>query len=310
MTQITRCPVCQTMFKVVADQLNAAQGWVRCGCCGEVFDAALHGASPIATDIDAPNERAQDGEKNVPEIPMQALSVDVSLPISSGPKIGQAEDIQIHDSADIVEIVPEVPEVSFVRDARHKAFWKKSLVRSFLGLLSLALLTVLLLQWVLQQKDNLAAMDSRLVPFLQTLCTSLDCEIRPPRRIESVVIDSSNFSKISPDVYHLSFVLKNTSAIKLEIPSVEITLTDAQEQALVRRVVTPAQFGVTAVSLAAHTELTGMVTLKASADEAELTPASAPASASASAPAPASTPSALPATPLPINGYRILAFYP
>ena len=28
------------MFKVVADQLKIAQGWVRCGQCGEVFDAS------------------------------------------------------------------------------------------------------------------------------------------------------------------------------------------------------------------------------------------------------------------------------
>ncbi|MEO7953600.1 MAG: zinc-ribbon domain-containing protein, partial [Polaromonas sp.] len=40
MSLITRCPACGTMFKVVADQLKIAQGWVRCGQCGEVFDAS------------------------------------------------------------------------------------------------------------------------------------------------------------------------------------------------------------------------------------------------------------------------------
>ncbi|MDP3171986.1 MAG: zinc-ribbon domain-containing protein, partial [Polaromonas sp.] len=42
MSLITRCPACGTMFKVVADQLKISQGWVRCGQCSDVFDAAAH----------------------------------------------------------------------------------------------------------------------------------------------------------------------------------------------------------------------------------------------------------------------------
>ena len=42
MSQITRCPACATSFRVVVDQLRIAQGWVRCGQCGEVFEAPLH----------------------------------------------------------------------------------------------------------------------------------------------------------------------------------------------------------------------------------------------------------------------------
>lgn len=36
----TRCPSCDTAFRVVPDQLRLADGWVRCGRCGEVFDAS------------------------------------------------------------------------------------------------------------------------------------------------------------------------------------------------------------------------------------------------------------------------------
>ena len=42
MSLITRCSACGTMFKVVADQLKISQGWVRCGHCSEVFDAAAN----------------------------------------------------------------------------------------------------------------------------------------------------------------------------------------------------------------------------------------------------------------------------
>ena len=40
MSLITCCPSCATRFRVVPDQLRISDGWVRCGRCQEVFDAA------------------------------------------------------------------------------------------------------------------------------------------------------------------------------------------------------------------------------------------------------------------------------
>ena len=42
MSLITRCPACETLFKVVPDQLRISDGWVRCGQCDEIFDASFH----------------------------------------------------------------------------------------------------------------------------------------------------------------------------------------------------------------------------------------------------------------------------
>src|SRR6476660_3483862 len=42
MSMITGCPACGTLFKVVPDQLKISDGWVRCGHCSEVFDAAAN----------------------------------------------------------------------------------------------------------------------------------------------------------------------------------------------------------------------------------------------------------------------------
>jgi predicted Zn finger-like uncharacterized protein len=35
-----RCTACSTVFRVVPDQLRVSEGWVRCGRCAEVFNAA------------------------------------------------------------------------------------------------------------------------------------------------------------------------------------------------------------------------------------------------------------------------------
>ena len=40
MSLATRCPSCGTVFRVVQDQLRVSEGWVRCGRCNGVFNAA------------------------------------------------------------------------------------------------------------------------------------------------------------------------------------------------------------------------------------------------------------------------------
>jgi len=39
MSLVTRCPNCDTLFRLVPDQLRISQGWVKCGHCSEIFDA-------------------------------------------------------------------------------------------------------------------------------------------------------------------------------------------------------------------------------------------------------------------------------
>lgn len=190
-------------------------------------------------------------------------------------------------------------DVSFVRDARRKAFWKKASTRWSLAVLSLLLLAALLAQWGVQQRDTLAALEPRLAPALQALCGPLRCEIRAPRHIESLVIDSSTFNRLGPDAYRLSFALKNTDVIALEMPSLEVTLTDTQDQAVVRRVLTPEQFGAKGSTLAARSELAGLVIMKVSGDAGTSAPSLSP-----------SSPSTAPSSPLRVAGYRVLAFYP
>ena len=51
MNMITRCPACETMFKVVPDQLRISAGWVRCGQCNEIFDASSHLLDAIPTEL-------------------------------------------------------------------------------------------------------------------------------------------------------------------------------------------------------------------------------------------------------------------
>ena len=56
MSLATRCPSCGTVFRVVLDQLRISEGWVRCGRCNAVFDAAevlfdIDQGTPVQLDL-------------------------------------------------------------------------------------------------------------------------------------------------------------------------------------------------------------------------------------------------------------------
>ncbi|HMN75856.1 MAG TPA: zinc-ribbon and DUF3426 domain-containing protein [Burkholderiaceae bacterium] len=55
MSLATRCTSCNTVFRVVQDQLKVSEGWVRCGRCHEVFNAleSLFDLEPAAAAVDA-----------------------------------------------------------------------------------------------------------------------------------------------------------------------------------------------------------------------------------------------------------------
>jgi hypothetical protein len=114
------------------------------------------------------------------------------------------------------------------------------------------------------------------------LCEPLRCSIRPPRQIDAIAIDSSSFNKLRTDAYRLNVTLKNQAATEVAMPALELTLTDSQDQPLVRRVVLPEELGPNAAVIPATSEWSGSLAL-ALAGNSESSR---------------------------IAGYRLLAFYP
>ncbi|MCZ8092660.1 MAG: zinc-ribbon and DUF3426 domain-containing protein [Acidovorax sp.] len=132
-------------------------------------------------------------------------------------------------------------DVSFVKAAHRRAFWRKPLVRVALVAVSLGLLAVLAGQVAVHERNRLAAMEPRLRPALLALCEPLECALAPQRQISDVVIDSSSFNKARGDSYVLAITMKSRATLPLEMPAVELTLTDAQDQPVLRRVLLPSE---------------------------------------------------------------------
>lgn len=81
MSLATRCPHCNTIFKVVQDQLKVSEGWVRCGRCTQVFNA-LEGLFDM--------EREAPPQRVVPPAPSTSPTPYTPPPVQQAPAAPQA----------------------------------------------------------------------------------------------------------------------------------------------------------------------------------------------------------------------------
>ncbi len=156
---------------------------------------------------------------------------------------------------------PHEPPVTFLRDAAKPSIWRRPAVRWSLAFVVLALLALLIFQVVRMERDRIAAVEPATRPMLQAMCDLTGCALAPLRQIESVIIDSSSFSRVRGDEYRLGFALRNTAPIAIAMPSIELSLTDPQDQAVIRRVIQPAEFGSGTLTLAKTSVWSGSLAL-------------------------------------------------
>lgn len=254
MSMITRCPQCSTMFTVVADQLRVSEGWVRCGQCGNIFDGAMElqpSAGAVETEAPVQTERAAPVEVPV-EIPADSFRADAS---SLTPA---AHDDMLLDS-------DEPPaEVTFVRKARRKAFWSKPWVRGVQGIFVLLLVAALALQVALRERDRLAAFYPDLRIPLERMCGSLNCVLAAPKMIDAVAVEHASFNRLRGESYRFLVTLHNSSAVDVAMPAIELSLLDAREEVILRRVLHPKDFPAAPKSIAAQADWSGKLVVNLS----------------------------------------------
>jgi len=231
---------------------------------GEPFGADVHAELPAAQEsvessTEAPTqELVQPGEATLLQ-PDAPLSADFA-PVGSD---GEHE---------------QIPE--FVKQAQRKAWWSQPAVRFAMGMLVIFLPITLLLQVAIHERNTLAAWKPEWRPVLETLCVALRCELAPRKHIASVVLTGSSFAhEARPNHYRLDISIQNQSSLAVATPAVELTLTDAQDQVLVRKVLDLSEIGAPA-ELAARSEWNGTLPVMTQGLN------------------------------LPVSGYRVMAFYP
>ncbi len=260
-SEITQCPHCSTRFKVTGAQLDAHDGLVRCGRCHDVFDARKH----LHDDSPSP-------QLSLPIEPDLATPEISPPPAPAIPELDVVPTTLAQQVQFVEELTDEVPPAPI-----RRASWTGVLIAFLLA-------AMLLAQATYYFRVEIAARLPGLKPLLDQYCLLLDCTVALPQKADLMVIESS---ELEADPEHANVItvhalVHNRAAYAQAYPSLELTLTNLQDQPVARRVFKPSDY------------------LKAGQDERLGTPANRDLDIRLR----------LDTTDLKPSGYRLFIFYP
>jgi predicted Zn finger-like uncharacterized protein len=248
---ITRCPSCHTHFRVHAEQLAVRAGHVRCGKCSRIFNAREH----LVEETALPRPLEPIAEFEFPGADTAAAN---HVPASAMTQTGGArvEDPAIVKAADAAAETIEPAAATPTKVETEAASGGSSFdfgpiaaparsVRRWPWLLgALLLLFALVAQAAYHYRSAITLLFPETKPYASALCARLGCDLPLPRRIEMMSIEASDLQAdtTNPNVMVLSATIKNRAVFNQQHPLLELTLTDAQDQPVVRRVLAPQDY--------------------------------------------------------------------
>jgi predicted Zn finger-like uncharacterized protein len=136
---------------------------------------------------------------------------------------------------------PEIDEPEFVKRSRQQEQSGKTR-RLLLAVGSVLLLLVLAGQSAFTFRNVLAARYPGAKPALVSACALFGCKVELPARIDTLTIEQGELTAMGANTYSLATLLHNQDSLVQAWPQIELTLTDANDKPLVRRVFTPAEY--------------------------------------------------------------------
>jgi predicted Zn finger-like uncharacterized protein len=246
MRVITHCPACQTQFFATEEQLNQHGGKVRCGQCMHVFDARAQ-MLDVAEDSNQNISTADNANNLNTSSSAESQDTTANQPAKTKSKSTKAKK-------NIVE-PPQQP--AYLDDTSGKSKLKRQLPTNKFKpwLWVLAAIVALLLaitQSIYFLRNEIAIYYPQFKPVLSNACQMLNCKIQLPKQIEFIVIDDSDMQEDAErsGLIYFSTTLINTGSHAVTFPDLELTLTDIEENPVLRRIFKPAEYLTAQISLA------------------------------------------------------------
>jgi len=303
MSMLTRCPECSTSFRITTDQLVSRQGKVRCGRCHHVFSALgslVHTREPVAPSPSGPVTAPDAGPPSVSPAPSKAgggaapapaAEAPPSLPgmtyYNSGPRslAGHTTDLQDEEDEEDGEDEGYEGDDGTTESRPRRRRRRRGQRVAWLSLLGVIAATVALgAQAAYFYRNQLAVIEPNARPWLDLMCARLACRIETPLDPQAISIESSALEADPADktLLQLAALLRNRSSLPQNLPYLELTLLDAQEGPLARRVLRPEEYALRNPPPGRQLPADGEYQVRLSLD----------------------------ASALKANGYRLYAFYP
>ena len=258
MALVTRCRNCGTTYKIYPEQLQAQNGFVRCGACRAVFNgfATLitvdetgieycpvidHENSNLATpgevggiveETVAPREDWYD--EPAPDGVQGAISPVMvgETAVFTGP-LPAASDLETPQSLQKPVIEPAIGFLVDEKPSRSREYraWQAA---------SIFLCVLLVGQSLYAYRTELTVLFPQSRSFLEKFCWPLGCSVPLPAHIQQLSIVHSDLEVRDPvhfpEVLTLTTIIRNHAAHAQALPAIKLSLTDVHNQLLASRI--------------------------------------------------------------------------
>lgn len=246
----TACPNCGTAFRVGTEQLEAADGLVRCGACQAVFDARAHAVVPVHAPAAEP-VRGIDEEYIagliLGEAPIAAPTdaVGETPAAANGPYTDTATEVgstiaSAVAQAENVVLMPRVP-VELLTRAEPDVIVRRRILAWSAGIAVAALLIGMQQIWLGRERH---AQNPELRPRYERLCAVLGCELPPFRdlrriRSEGLLVRAD---PARPGTLLIDATIVNKALFAQAFPGIRIDFSDIQGTPVTSRVFLPREY--------------------------------------------------------------------
>lgn len=262
------CPHCQTVFKLTEEQLEIADGMVRCGLCQEVFNALHNIDDPFDNDDNRESEATVDKKPAVPPVELaiktlattlsrksKALSDEPAKELSkalsnlSNDQSAKKPDIKTSlakDEQKITEdlfdgiqskLIPDkfrIPELTTPYSIWHDIAWSAAIL----------IFTVSLFAEYIWFNRNELVTNPQLKPWVTRVCNFADCgamALRYPKEIEMVTRNIYSHPNVS-NALMISLSMVNHATFAQPFPNIKIAFSDVRGSVVASRTFLPEEY--------------------------------------------------------------------
>lgn len=243
MSLAARCNHCHTVFRITGAQLAAAQGWVRCGGCSQVFDAAANLVTPGGQPLEVPTVTTKEVEPAPAPVFQPMPDIDLNLPdlgaLKAEPESAAAPATPTPSTTHTPAAEsPTASPASSTASSPSPAAASVQAPATNSPALGLFLLLTLCLLLAYAARGHIAQAWPAARPMLAQACRALGCQLPPMRQLDALHLQGSSLSRDDASGHHqLRLQLLNTGDAPLHLPAFDFSLVDAQGEVIARRMI-------------------------------------------------------------------------
>ena len=171
----------------------------------------------------------------------------LSSPKSLRAMLGEPLDDELMSASADAADANGMNDLSFIRQAHFK-----KRMRMVIGISIIVLLLLLAAQATYLFRNLIAASYPASKNTLMTMCRYAKCQIQLPAQIETLSYEADELHSLAHEnTFEFSLLMHNHSSLPQAWPHIELTLKNAQKQAVLRRVFAPVEYLANANDIAA-----------------------------------------------------------